>query len=378
MMIAVNTRMLLKGRLDGIGTFAHETLQRITTRHPEHRFAFFFDRPYDASFVYGSNVTPHVLFPPARHPLLWWWWFERSVPAALRKSGADLFLSPDGFLPLRSSVPALAVIHDINFEHYPADLPLVYRKYYCRYFPRFAAKSTRIATVSDFTRDDLVKTYKADTSRIDVVGNAAGEQFLPLPPGEVQKVRQKITGGEPYFLFVSTLLKRKNIANTIRAFDRFKEATGSPLRFVFAGHRKWWSGDMEEAYSSSPYRQHIVFTGRVPGEELRLLTASAFASVYLSVFEGFGIPVLEAMQCGVPVITSNVSALPEVAGGAALLCDPFSVDSMSEAMMRVHSDEMLRRRLSEEGLLRAARYSWDTTADYLWQSIEKTAASRTC
>src|SRR5262245_45663483 len=100
MIIAVNTRMLLKGRLDGIGTFSCETLRRMTLQHPEHRFVFFFDRPYDASFIFGSNVTPVRLFPPARHPLLWLWWFEWSVPRALRECGADVFLSPDGHLSL--------------------------------------------------------------------------------------------------------------------------------------------------------------------------------------------------------------------------------------------------------------------------------------
>src|SRR5262245_6511853 len=157
MNIAVNTRMLLKGRLDGIGTFSYETLKRITAQHPEHRFIFLFDRPYDPSFVFGSNVTPLNLFPPARHPLLYTWWFEYSVPKALRNIQADVFLSPDGFLSTRTGVPTLAVIHDINFEHYPKDMPGAYRNYYRTWFPRFARKATRIATVSEFSKKDLCK-----------------------------------------------------------------------------------------------------------------------------------------------------------------------------------------------------------------------------
>ena len=371
MTIAVNTRLLLNGRLDGMGTFMHETLRRMTSQHPEHRFVFFFDRPHNPAFVYHSNVTPVQLFPPTRHPLLWWWWFEQVVPQALQKAGADIFLSPDGHLSLRTSVPSLPVIHDINFEHYPQDLPFAYRTYYRRYFPRFARKASRIATVSAFSRDDIAKTYGIDPSRIDVVGNAAGTGYQPLDATASAAVRTAVTGGAPYFLSVSTLHKRKNVTNTIQAFNRFKSGTGSPLHMVFAGSKKWWTPDMEEAVNSSPYRNHLHFPGRVPQRQLEEMTAAAFAAVYTSTFEGFGIPLLEAMQCGVPVITSNVTALPETAGDAALLCDPFSIESMAGAMQRLASDAALRTSLIEAGRARAKEFSWDQTTQRLWDSINR-------
>ena len=134
MIIAVNTRLLLKNKLEGIGWFTYETLSRITKNHPEHIFYFLFDRPYHSDFVFESNVTPIVLPPPARHPVLFYIWFEISVARFLRKLKPDLFLSPDGYLSLKTKTTSLAVIHDINFEHYPEDFPLIHKKILSLFF----------------------------------------------------------------------------------------------------------------------------------------------------------------------------------------------------------------------------------------------------
>lgn len=130
MKIAVNTRLLLHGKLEGIGWFSYENLKRITTGHPEHQFYFLFDRPYHRDFIFSDNVIPLVAGPPARHPVLYYIWFEFTVRRLLKKIGADLFLSPDGYLSLGSKIPSIAVFHDLNFEHYPGDLPLAERWYY--------------------------------------------------------------------------------------------------------------------------------------------------------------------------------------------------------------------------------------------------------
>ena len=122
MRIAINTRFLLKDKLEGIGWFTFEVVKQLVTNHPEHEFIFLFDRPYDKSFVFAKNVTPVVINPPARHPLLWYWWFEWSVPYALKKHKIDLFFSPDGYLSLKTNVPTVIVMHDLAFEHHPEDV----------------------------------------------------------------------------------------------------------------------------------------------------------------------------------------------------------------------------------------------------------------
>src|SRR3954467_10167424 len=131
--IAVNTRMLIKEKMEGIGYFTLETMSRITRDHPEVEFIFLFDRPYDPSFIFSKNIIPVSVFPPARHPFLWYLWYEQALPPVLKKYKPDLFIGTDGYVSLNSKTPALSVIHDINFEHYPHDVPLWNRLFYRHY-----------------------------------------------------------------------------------------------------------------------------------------------------------------------------------------------------------------------------------------------------
>jgi glycosyltransferase involved in cell wall biosynthesis len=370
MRIAVNTRLLLPGKLEGIGWFAHETLRRIVAAHPEHEFIYFFDRPYAGQFIHGPNVTPVVLPPPARHPLLYRIWFDLMLPRALRVHRADAFLSPDGYLSLRTEVPQLAVIHDLNFEHFPKDLPRAYSRYYRSFFPRFAKKAARIVTVSEFSKQDIVKTYGILPGKIDVVYNGIGPVFAPLLPEERGASRKRLTDGLPYFVCVGSLHPRKNIARLLEAFDRFAEGHAD-ARLVIVGEAFWWDKRMKAAWKVMRHADKVVFTGRLEQAELHRVLADALALVFVSYFEGFGIPVAEAMRCGVPVIAANATSLPEVAGEAAVYCDPFDTGDIARAMEQLWNDAPLRARLSEAGMERSARYDWDRTAAGLWQSIER-------
>lgn len=371
MLIAVNTRLLLKDKLEGIGRFSHETLRRITTAHPEHEFIFLFDRKFDSEFIYSSNITPVVLSPPSRHPLLWYLWFEYSLPKFFKTVKPDLFLSPDGYLSLKSNVNSLPVIHDINFEHYPKSLPKIYSWYYRHYFPRYAAKAKRIATVSEFSKSDIVKTYSIAPEKIDVVYNGVNAGFKPLDENTILAARKKYCSGAPYFLFTGAIHERKNIENLLKAFDDFRINNSSDIKLVFAGNKKWWTSSMEKTYSAMQHKGEVVFTGRVSDDELQLITGSALAMVYVSFFEGFGIPVLEAMKCNVPVIASHASALPEICGDAALLVHPDSVTAIAEAMKVISADEPKRKALIEKGKQRCEIFSWDKTANLLRESMEK-------
>ncbi|HKI89077.1 MAG TPA: glycosyltransferase, partial [Draconibacterium sp.] len=182
MVIAVNTRLLIKGKLEGIGWFTLETLKRMTINHPEHHFIFIFDRAYNPDYIFAENVTPVVIGPPTRHPVLWYLWFEFQIPRVLKKYKADMFLSPDGYLSLRTKVPQLAVIHDINFVHRPADLPWLKAKYYNFYFKKFAKVAKRIATVSFYSKEDITRSFKVDYDKIDVVYDGINPIFTPTLP----------------------------------------------------------------------------------------------------------------------------------------------------------------------------------------------------
>lgn len=372
MQIAVNTRLLLKDRLEGIGRFTYESLKRITQQHKEHHFYFIFDRPFDEEFLFADNITPIILSPQARHPVLFYVWLEMSMPPLLKKLKPDLFLSPDGYLSLKTDVTSLPVLHDLNFAHYPQDLPWLVRKY-CNYFyPRFARKAGRIATVSEYSKSDISSLYGIDPARIDVVYNGVSPGFRPQPGAIREDIREKYTKGCDYFLFVGSLHPRKNIARLMQAFDQFRKSNDTDTKLLIVGSRYWWTNDIKQAYEEMEHQDEVIFTGRVSDESLYKITASALAVTYVPYFEGFGIPIIEAMQCGVPVITANVTSMPEVAGDAALLVDPFSVDSITQALTRIHRDTALRASLSEAGKARCSAFSWDRTASLLWESIVKT------
>jgi glycosyltransferase involved in cell wall biosynthesis len=371
MKIAVNTRLLLKNKLEGIGWFTFETLKRITEQHPEHEFYFIFDRKYDESFIFSKNVKPIIIPPQARHPFLFFLWFEFSIPYILKRLKADIFLSTDGYLSLSSKAKQVAVIHDLNFEHNPNDVPFLVRKYFKFFFHRWAKKATRIVTVSEYSKKDIVECYNIDPAKIDIAYNGANEIFVPINEKEKTKIFNRYGNASPFFVFVGALHPRKNIKNLLIAFDIFKGRTDNEIKLLIVGEKQWWTDDIEAAYENMDYKRDVIFTGRLKIAELAKVVASAQAMVYVSYFEGFGIPIIEAFNAGTPVITSNVTSMPEVAGGAALLVDPFNPADISEAMVKISLDENLRNSLISKGLKRGQDFSWQKTADALWASVVK-------
>lgn len=346
-------------------------MQRITRNHPEHQFYFFFDRKFEDEFIFSKNVTPLVLHPQSRHPVLWYWWFEHSVPAALKKVNADLFISTDGFLSLNTDVKTLLVIHDIAFEHFPEHVGMLTRKYLQHYSPLFAKRAQRIATVSEFSKQDIIRTYGIEQAKIDVVGNGAREIYHPKSEPEIAAAKNKFGINGKYFMYAGAIQPRKNLANIFRAFDHFKRKNPGNEKLVVAGRKAWKFKEALEVYESMENKQDVIFTGHLTSEDLASLMAGAMALVYVSLFEGFGIPIIEAMNCGTPVITSKVSSMPEVAGDAALLVQPESVNEIADAMEKISKDEQLRKSLIVKGDLQKQKFSWDKTAAALWNSAEK-------
>lgn len=371
MNIAVNTRFLLKDYLEGYGYFIYETFKRITAAHPEHEFIFIFDRPYDERFVFGPNVKAVVTGPPARHPLLWKLWYDIKVPVLLRKYKADVFVSCDGFCSLGTKVPQCLVLHDLAFLHYPSFIPKSHLLYYKRYTPKMLAKAKVIATVSAFSKKDITSQYGTAADKINIVYSAAKEIFQPITNEEKQAARTKYTGGKEYFVYTGAIHPRKNLVNLLKAFSLFKKRQQSSMKLVLTGRLAWKYDSFVKNLKTYKYRDDVVMTGYVNEEEIRKLVGAAYTMVYPSLFEGFGVPVLEAMQCDVPVITSLNSSMQEIANEAALYAEPESPADIAEKMMLLYKDEKLRGQLIEKGRVTVKQYSWEQSAERLWQSIEK-------
>ena len=224
--------------------------------------------------------------------------------------------------------------------------------------------------MSEFSKKDICDCYQIEPDKIDVAYNGANEIFEPIEETEKTKVREQYAQGKPYFMFVGSLHPRKNLARLFPAYDLFRQRGSKEVKLLIVGEKRWWTDEIKQAYESMTFKDDVVFLGHLCAEELHKVTAASYASVYVSYFEGFGIPIVEAFRCKVPVITSNVTSMPEVAGDAALLVDPFDVNSIADAMVKIQ-DENLRFQLIKNAWLRKKKYSWDTTAESVWQSLMK-------
>lgn len=358
--------------MDGIGYFTYETLQRIVRSHADIEFHFLFDRIPDPMFLFADNVVPVALPPQARHPILWYLWFDWSVAAYLRRHDFDLFLSPDGYCSLRAATPTVAVMHDIAYEHYPDFVPPMVRRFYQYFMPRYAAHASRIATVSQYSKNDIVRLYHTAPDKIDIVYSAAKDIFQPSTPAQIAATRTRYADGMPYIIFVGSIHPRKNLKNMLLGFEQHRRTRPeSKLRFIVAGAFGWQNSELKQVIESMHYKEDVIFLGRQSVEDLAQLIAAAFALMYVSVFEGFGVPPLEAMQSHVPAITSPVSSLPEISGEAALYADPLDPAAIGAAISRLWDDPQLRADMIARGAGRSHLFTWDRTATLLWQCCER-------
>lgn len=371
--IAVNTRFLLAGQLEGFGWYTHEIMRRMTMQHPEDEFIFLFDRPFDPQFVYAENVTPVVLHPRARVAPLFYMWFEWAVPRALKKYKADVFFSPDAMCSLSAKIPTVMTCHDLAPLHHPEQIPLWHRHYLRHFLPKFLRRADRVLTVSDYVRRDIAQTCNIPLEKITAVHNGCREDFVPLQEFEKQQVRDEYAAAQEYFFYTGAIHPRKNIPRLIRAFDLFKQKTGAPVKLLLAGRFAWKAGEVKTAFEQAACRADIHFTGYVADEKLPKLMASALALTYVSLSEGFGLPLLEAMNTNTPVLAANATALPEIAGDAALLVDPLSESAIADDLEKMWTDPAIAWNLVEKGRLQREKFSWDVAAMQIYQVLKETA-----
>lgn len=371
MKIAVNTRFLTSRQQEGVGWYTHEIMRRIVAAHPEDEFYFFFDRPFEEAFIYADNVKGIVCHPPARHPFLFYAWLEWGLAPKLKSLQPDVFFSPDGFLPLSTDVACVPVIHDLAHQAFPAHIPFWQRQYYNYFIPKFAAKAKKILTVSNATKDDLVQRYGLEVKKIAVAYNACRSDFRPLENEEKSAILQKVTGGSNYFICISAIHPRKNIERLIRAFAQFKKENTSDIKLLLVGKMAWKALSIKQLKDELGLDEDLLYLPYVAEEELPELLGAALAMIYVSLLEGFGMPLVEAMQAEIPIITSNVSAMPEIAGTAALLVDPLDIGAIADAMGKIYKEKETRKALCRAGKKELERFNWDESAEKVYQVLKQ-------
>jgi len=367
--VAINTRLLIQDKLDGIGRFTFETLKIIVNNNPEIEFHFIFDRPFSSKFILNHNITPHVLSPQTRHPILWYIWLEWKLPNLLKKIKADVFFSPDGFMPVNCSIPTVTTIHDINFEHRPHDLRWTHSLFYRFFFKKYAKSANQIITVSKFSKNDIIKTYKIKPEKIHVTHNGVSEMFEKISDNKKQIIKQKYSNNCDFFVFIGSLHKRKNIKHLLISFEEYKKDNGK-LKLLIIGENKWTDQSVKNIYQNMTFKKDVVFLGRIADEKLVDILGSSYALCFISLFEGFGLPIIEAMKLGVPVITSNTSCMPEIAKDCAMIVDPHNTNQIKNAMHQISTNQLLRKALIQKGEARAKDFNWSTSADIIWKVIQ--------
>jgi glycosyltransferase involved in cell wall biosynthesis len=273
---------------------------------------------------------------------------------------------------MHSDFPQLSVIHDLNFLHHPEWLPDPWARYYAKWFPRFARRANVLATVSDFSRMDLAESMGLVAEDIRVIPNAPDGVFHPLDQVEVAKAQQEFAGGRRYFVFVGSLHPRKNIHGLLNAFVAYREA-GGQSDLVVVGEAMW---NQVQSTMPAEHRQGVHWVGRLEDEALNLAIGGAQAMMFIPWFEGFGIPIVEAMACGTPVIASNTSSIPEVCGDAAFaLKAPDDAEGLAQAMRALEADEDGRMQAIHRGKLRAGQFDWSRSGALLDRAVESLLAS---
>ena len=372
MVIAVNTRFLQTNKLDSYASFVLEIFKRIAQEQPQHQFVFIFDRTVHTDFGFAKNITPIVISPKVKDIVSFKYWYDVKLPFGLIKHKPDLLVQPTGFCSLTSSIPQLLILQDLAFKHYPNHIPKNHLAYYKYFTQKFIDKAKHIVTLSQFSKQDIESTYNVEPNKIGVVYSAAKPIFKPLDYNEIEQVKDGYADGRSYFLFVGGFHPRKNLMNVLKAFSLFKKWQRSNMKLLIAGAVALQYDDILTKLKTYKYREDIVLLDHIDETKLARITAAAYCVLYPSFFEGLSVPIIEAMQCAVPIITSKNSSMPEIGGDVALYINPDEADELAEKMQLIYKDENLRSGLIEKGLKQAATFNWNTATAKVWDAIVAT------
>ena len=299
---------------------------------------------------------------PTHHPLARILWEQLIQPWILRRTGIDLLHALAFVAPVATPCPFVTTIYDLSFMRYPEAFK-PWNRFYLQTFTRKSAERAQaIITISESTRQDVIRFFGVRPEKVQTVHCGVDTGFQELSPAEVEAFRQRQGLPEKFIMYLGTLEPRKNVAGLIRAYAAWQKADQAAPKLFVCGGKGWYYQEVFELVNQLNLAGSVIFPGYVPQEDLRFWYNAATMLVYPSFFEGFGLPVLEAMACGTPVITSNLSSLPEVAGDAAQLINPNDHEALTQAMQQIFNDAELRQSMREKGLLQKTKFSWQETA----------------
>ncbi len=366
MIIGIDASRATAVRRTGTENYSLHLIRELLALEQAHCFRLYFNQaPFPGLLPEGAEQRV-IGFPRL--------WTHFRLSAEMLTHPPDLLFVPSHVLPLIHPRRSVVTIHDLGYHYYP-EAHTVFQNIYLRWSTRYNARAaTCVVADSEATKRDLIHYYRIPEERIRVVYPGRDESLVPIvEPGAQARMRARYGLSDSYLLYVGTLHPRKNLVRLVQAFAIFLRSSLSPnLQLVLAGQKGWLYDEVLTQVRKLGLTERVVLTGYVPDADLPVLLSGALAFVFPSLYEGFGLPMLEAMACETPVVCSNVSSLPEVAGEAALLVDPLDTESLVNAIGQIVTDEGLRRTLVERGLRQMQYFSWGRCAREILQILEDT------
>ncbi len=374
MRIALNAQLLSTGRTyrsAGINRVVYELISHLPDRRPAVDFAVFApDSEDNRRLLARPGLTPRLTRLPTERPLVRIAWEQVALPIELSRGRIDLLHALGFVSPLAWRGPTIVTAYDLSFLRYPNLFNRGNRLYLTRFAPPSLRRATRVIAISEHTRQDVIQLCGVPPERVTTIVLAADSRYRPATPEAVDRFRTERELPKRYILYLGTLEPRKNVATLIQAYAELRRAGDIDHSLVLAGARGWHYEPTFSLVRRLGLEQWVLFPGYVAADEQALWYSAADLFAYPSLYEGFGLPLLEAMACGTPVVASNTSSLPEVVGDAGLLVDPSDVGGLASALRNVLQSDSLRQRLREAGLARARRFSWGKMADETVQVYE--------
>jgi glycosyltransferase involved in cell wall biosynthesis len=366
----------------GVGRLVRNQVLALADVDAENDYRLVYARPNKGiipQFPRGENFARREFPLRERYLTILWHRAKLPVPAEWLSGPVDVYHSPDFVLPPLRHAKGILTVHDLAFLMRPDCADAGLRAYLEQVVPRSVQRADFIIADSENTRNDLVVLLGVPPASIAVVPGGVEARFAPVTNAhQLQRARERIgVGDAPFVLAIGVIEPRKNLNRLMDAFQAIKQRGEVPanLKLVLAGGRGWLFDGIFEHHANSPVRDDILLPGFVPDELLPAVYSAAEVLAFPSLYEGFGLPILEAMACGTPVVASRASCLPEVAEGAAVLIEPTDVDGLANALETVLLDSALRKRLIDQGLRRAGEYTWRRAAERLLDVYQRVAAA---
>lgn len=370
MHIVVNT-IYPKGYYPDNTSFTEQLFGYLAKKHPEHHFYFLIHKGNNHSYSTDANTTIIPISNAVTNIVSLKIWGIVQLPLLLKKLKATVLVQPYGFCSLTTNVPQMLMVSDLLWMDKPQYLPRTIRLYHHLFGKQGIKKATQIITFSDFIKQSLINQYPIATEKVSFVYGTTSPFYQPITFEQKQQTKDGYADGREYFLFTGGNNPKNNLVGLLKAFSLFKKWQKSNMKLLVAGQITPQKGDVLEKLSSYKYKDDVVILKGINEQQLVLITTAAYSFIFPSLSEGFAVPVLSALQCGVPVIATNLNTTTEIGGDGCLYASANDAEGIANQMKLIYRDEHFRASLIEKGLRQAAIHNWGKTGELFWDALLK-------